>query len=67
MQKISQKSQNLSKILGFQKKFKIEILHHLDKQKMDITRLILKIQDSNLTCKPDFDSRTNYLSQDHFL
>ena len=37
--------------------FKIEISHHLDKWKMDITRLILKIQDSNFTSKPNFYSR----------
>ena len=71
MQKISQKSQNLSKISGFQKNFKIEILHHLDKQKIDITRLILKIEDSNFTCKPNFYSRKNHIlasrSKDHFL
>ena len=52
MQKISQKSLDLSKISGFQKNFRIEISHHLDKRKMDITRLILKIQYSNFTCKP---------------
>ena len=57
MQNISQRSQNLSKISGFQKNFKIEISHHLDKQKIDITRLILKIEDSNFTCKPNFNSR----------
>ena len=71
MQKISQKSQNLSKISGFQKFCKMEISHHLDKQKIDITRLILKIQDSNFTCKPNFYSRKNHIlasrSKDHFL
>ena len=36
------------------KNFKIEISHHLDKRKIDITRLILKIEDSNFTCKPIF-------------
>ena len=54
MQKISQKSQNLSKISVFQKNFKIEISHHLDKRKNDITRLILKIPGSNFICKPNF-------------
>ena len=44
MQKISKKSQNLSKISGFKKGFKIEILHHMDQQKIDITCLILKIE-----------------------
>ena len=71
MQKISQKSQNLSKISGFQKNFKIEISHHLDKRKIDITRLILKIEDSNFTCKPNFNSRKNHIlatrSKDPFL
>ena len=68
MQKISQKSQNLSKISGFQKNFKIAISHHLDKQKIYITRLILKIQDSNCT---NFYRRKNHIlasrSKDHFL
>ena len=31
--------------------------HNIDKQKIDITRLILKIQDSNFTCKPNVHSR----------
>ena len=47
---------------------KIEILHHLDEQK--IAHLILKIQSSNFTCKPNFYSRKNILasrSKDHFL
>ena len=61
MKRIRVKSQNLSKILGFQNNLKIEILHHLDKRKMDITHLILKILDSNSTCKPNF-----YIF-DHFL
>ena len=65
MQKISQKSQNLSKISGFQKNFKIEISHHLEKRKMDITRLILKIQDSNFICKPI--STMTSKSKDHLL
>ena len=56
MQKISQKSQNLSKISGFQNFFKYEISQHLGKQKIDITRLIFKIQDSNFTCKRNFYS-----------
>ena len=51
MQKISQKSQNFSKISGFQKNVKIESLHHLDKQKIYITHLILKIEDLNFTRK----------------
>ena len=42
MQKISKNSQNLNRISGF----------HLDKREIDITRLILKILDSNFTCKP---------------
>ena len=71
MQKLSQKSQDLNKISGFQKFFKIEILHHLDKREMDITRLILKIHDSNFTCKPNSYSRKNPIlasrSKDHFL
>ena len=71
MQKISQKSLDLSKISGFQKNFRIEISHHLDKRKMDITRLILKIQYSNFTCKPNFYSRKYHIlasrSKDHFL
>ena len=50
---------------------KIDISHHLDKRKIDITRLILKIQDSNFTCKPNFYSRKNHIlasrSKDHFL
>ena len=50
---------------------KMEILHHLNKQKIGITRLILKIQDSNFTCKPNFQSRTNHIltsmSKDHFF
>ena len=70
MQKISQTSQNLSKISGFQK-FKIEISHHLDKRKIDITRLILKIQDLNFTCKPNSYNRKIHIlasrSKDHFL
>ena len=33
------------------------IPHHLDKRKIAITRLILKIQDTNLTCKSNFYSR----------
>ena len=49
----------------------IEILHLLDKQKEYITQLILKKQDSNLTCKSDFYSRKNYIlatrSKDQFL
>ena len=49
----------------------MEILHHLDKRKIDITRLILKIEDSNFTCKPNFNSRKNHIlatrSKDHFL
>ena len=57
MQKISQKSQNLSKISGFEKNFKIEITHHIDKRKIDISRLILKIEDSNFTCMPNLNSR----------
>ena len=71
MQKISQKSQNLSKISGFQKNFKFEISRHLGKRKIDITRLILKIQDSNFTCKHDFYRRKNPImasrSKEHFL
>ena len=51
--------------------FEIEISHHLDKQKIGITRLILKIQDSNFKCKPNFHSRTNHIftsmSKDHFF
>ena len=49
----------------------MEISHHLDIQKIDITRLILKIQDSNFTCKPNFYSRKYHIlasrSKDHFL
>ena len=45
---------------------KIEI-----KRKIYITRLILKIQDSNFTCKPNFYSRKNHIlalrSKDHFF
>ena len=61
MQKINHKSQNLSMISGFQKNFKIEISHHLDKQKIDITHLILKIQDSDFTCKPNLYSKKNHI------
>ena len=70
MQKISQKSLNLSKISGFQKNLKIEISHHLDKRKIDITRFILKTENSNFTSKPNFDSRKNHIlairSKNHF-
>ena len=49
----------------------MDILHHLDKRKIDITRLILKIQVSNFTCKPNSYSRKNHIlasrSKDHFL
>ena len=48
VQKFSQKSQNLIKISGLQKFFKYEILHHLGKQKIDITRLFLKKQEQIL-------------------
>ena len=61
----------ITKISGFQKNLKIKISHHLDKQKMDKTRLILKIQDSKFTSKPNFYSRKNYFlasrSRDHFF
>ena len=71
MQKISQKSQNFNKISGFQKNFKIKILHHLDKQKIDITCMILKIHDLNFTCKPNFYSRKHHILasrlNDHFF
>ena len=71
MKKISQKSKNWSKISGYQKNVKIEISHHLDKRKIGITRLILKIENSNFTCKPNFDSRKNHIlatrSKDQFL
>ena len=71
MQKISQKSLDLSKISGFQKNFRIEISHHLDKQKIYITQLIMKIEDSNFICKPNFKSRKNHILvtrlKDHFL
>ena len=39
----------------------IEILHHLDKQKIGVTRLIFKIRYSNFTCKPNFHSITNHI------
>ena len=39
--------------------------------KIGVTRLILKIQDSNFACKPNFHSRTNHIltsmSKDHFF
>ena len=41
----------------------IEISHHNDKRKMAITCLILKIQDWNFVCRPNFDSRTNHVLQ----
>ena len=41
----------------------IEISHHNDKRKMAITRLILKIQDWNFVCRPNFNSRTNHVLQ----
>ena len=53
-----QKSQ--PEISKFERDFKIskfcemEILHQLDKRKIHITRLILKIIDSNFTSKPIF-------------
>ena len=66
-----------TKISKFQRHFrilrfcKIEILHHLDELKIDITRLILKIHDSNFTCKSDFYKRKSHIlasrSKDHFL
>ena len=71
MQKISQKSQYLSKISGFQNLFKYDISYHLGKQKIDITRLILKKEESNCTCKPNSNSRKNHIfatrSKDSFL
>ena len=63
MQKISQKSQTLSKISGFQTNFKVEILHHLDKRKIDITRLILSIEDSNFICTLHYAHCTIHISQ----
>ena len=51
--------------------YEMEISHHLDKRKIYVTCLILKIQDSNFTCKANFHSRTNYIltlmSKDHFF
>ena len=71
MQKICLKSQNLRKNFKISKFCKIEISHHFNKRKIDITHLILKIEDSNFTCKPNFDSRKNHIlatrSKDHFL
>ena len=48
--------------------FEMEILYHLDKQKIGVRRLILKILDSNFTCNHNFYSRTNQiLTKDHFF
>ena len=50
---------------------KISQKSHLDQRKIDITRLILKIEDSIFTCKPNFYSRKNHIlasrSKDPFL
>ena len=37
----------------------IEISHHPEKRKIDITHLIFKIQVSNFTCKPNYYSQKN--------
>ena len=44
--------------IGISKFGKIEILHHLDEWKIAITSFILKIQDSNITCNPNFWRRS---------
>ena len=41
----------------------IEILHHIDKQKIAKTRFILNIQDWNFLCRPSFNSITNHVLQ----
>ena len=41
----------------------IEISRHIDKQKIAITRLILKIEDWNFVFRPNFNSRTNHVLQ----
>ena len=61
---------NLSKDFRISKFCKIELSHHIDKQKLPITRLILKIQDSNVPGKANLHSRKNPILasklKDHF-
>ena len=54
--KKSARNLKFEKDFRISKKIEIEISHHLDKQSR-ITRLILKKQDSNFTCKPNSYSR----------
>ena len=56
MQKFNQK-------FGNSKFCEIEILHHLDELKIDITRLILSIEDSNFICTLHYAHCTIHISQ----
>ena len=67
MQNISQKSQNLSKISGFQNFAKLRFCITSTIEKLYITRLILKIQELYFTCMLNFYSRKASRSKDHFL
>ena len=62
---------SFSKISGFQNFAKWRFCTNLTKWKIGVTRFILKIQDSNFTCKPNFHRRTNHIvtsmSKDHFF
>ena len=61
MQKVQPEITKFEQDFSISKFCEIEILHRLDKQKINITRLILKIQDSNFTYKPNFHSRKKSL------